>query len=321
MKATPPCLTYPFIDVAESCTKSLNPLPTLDDFLAVFNPSLTVIASERATNIISQTRRVISVVKSLKNWKERWKLIVVAPSPYDSELHSLDVMATAVLEVLGELFRVIPHRTLVVVVRVSETKIWQQASFGFEACERLLSKWKLHDEKTLVNVWDTLEEHIAYLYRYPTFSAQILPFMRNALLLPYNDTIDVSPLGADCVHLSTRGHSLLHQQIWNSLFTRPTERPNFWRPLVQPLVCPPPHCPYIATSNNTVFCVEPDNERNPPDPTFNEDLLVVILLLFTILLCIILLGVIIVDRTPMLFRRRFGGEESSYVNYMQPDEV
>ncbi|TKR86738.1 hypothetical protein L596_011265 [Steinernema carpocapsae] len=305
-------------DVAESCVRSFatNRFATLDKFLGVFNPSLTVIASERATNMISQTRRVVSAVKSLWNWKERWKLIVIAPSPFDSELRSLEAMTTAVLEALGELFAAIPHRTLVAVIRVSETKIWQQASFGFEACEELLSKWNLHEDN-LVNSWDTLEEIVAFRYRYSTFNVQVLPFMRRSLLLPNNYTLDISPLGSDCVHFSARGHSLLHLEIWNSLFQRPSERPSHWRPLLQPLVCPPQFCPYIATNNNTVFCVQPELETDIEDPNLNEDLIILTVLLFTVALCSILLAVLVMERTPTLHST----ESSSYINYVQPVEV
>uniref|UniRef100_A0A915EJJ7 Uncharacterized protein n=1 Tax=Ditylenchus dipsaci TaxID=166011 RepID=A0A915EJJ7_9BILA len=54
------------------------------------------------------------------------------------------------------------------------------------------------------------------------------------------------------MHLSSRGLSLLHSHLWNYLL-QPSKQVA-WIPLVRPLYCPRPKCPFLVTSKNVRFC-------------------------------------------------------------------
>lgn len=75
---------------------------------------------------------------------------------------------------------------------------------------------------------------------------------------------DLSVLAADCVHFSARGLALLHLHLWNRL-VQPSREPR-WKPVVRPLFCPRPHCPFLLTEQNQRYCVRAGRGARPDPP-------------------------------------------------------
>ncbi|VDP09820.1 unnamed protein product [Heligmosomoides polygyrus] len=92
-------------------------------------------------------------------------------------------------------------------------------------------------------------------FRRPLFTAEVLPLMRESSLTNLPEQVDLSVLGYDCAHFSERGLSLLHIAMWNSLFTKSSDRLREYRPMALPLLCPDFRCPFLRTVSNSGFCV------------------------------------------------------------------
>lgn len=62
--------------------------------------------------------------------------------------------AVEVLETIEELYRIVPHRTLIVVARSSSFGIWQDALYSHLACRSMLERWRPYTHLNSISVWD-----------------------------------------------------------------------------------------------------------------------------------------------------------------------
>ncbi|WKY09606.1 hypothetical protein Q1695_002175 [Nippostrongylus brasiliensis] len=264
-------------------------LPSLDKMLRVFNPALTVIQSnERDDNLVEQSRSIAHSIHQLQGYENVWKLIVIAATIQDGDASESRQTAVEVLGAVEELHKLLPHRTFIVVVRTSGDGIWSDASHSHIACHELLSRWKSHSQYNSISVWDQMETIVQKNFRRPYFTVEVLPLLRESSLTNLPEQMDLSVLGYDCAHFSERGLSLLHIAIWNSFFTKSSDRIRNYRPITPPLLCPDFRCPFFRTVSNSGVCIwrapEVQDENGLP-----SKLITIAVLGFCILLAIVVM--------------------------------
>lgn len=224
--------------------------------LRIFNPGLTVIESnERDDSLEEQARTIAHSIRQLDGYENTWKLIVIAATIQDGEASESRQTAVEVLGAIEELHKLLPTRTFIAVVRTSGNGIWSDASHAHAACREMLSRWRSHSKYNSISVWDQMETIVQKNFRRPLFTAEVLPLMRESSLTNLPEQVDLSVLGYDCAHFSERGLSLLHIAMWNSLFTKSSDRLREYRPMALPLLCPDFRCPFLRTVSNSGFCV------------------------------------------------------------------
>ncbi|VDD90716.1 unnamed protein product [Enterobius vermicularis] len=70
----------------------------------------------------------------------------------------------------------------------------------------------------------------------------------------HNFRTDLTAIGYDCYHFSSKGLSMFHTAIWNLILTQDSLRSHQFRPHYQPPRCADPLCPFIRTKNNSALC-------------------------------------------------------------------
>ncbi|MCP9262715.1 Cullin-5 [Dirofilaria immitis] len=119
-------------------------LPSVVKFLTKFIRNLTVIESSNATKLENQTLYLVEKFMKHKNWRNKWKLIIIMPNMEDGELREPEQSAVEVMKSIRLLYEVVPQRTILIVVRTSTLQLWQDASNAHRACQTLLEPWKLY---------------------------------------------------------------------------------------------------------------------------------------------------------------------------------
>ncbi|CAI4223242.1 unnamed protein product [Auanema sp. JU1783] len=274
----------------DSCThrSSSTGLPTLEKLLRVFNPNLTVVEdNERDDLLTEQARNLAEAIRKIKNYNDIWKMIAIIPSIQDGEASETGQTAVEVLAAIEEFHKLLPERTIIVVLRSSGTGIWSDASHSQQACKDMLSQWKAYSQFNSNSVWTQVEDIVKVNFEKDNFTVEFLPLLKNAALQNLPEGIDLSVLGYDCAHFSDRGLSLLHLSIWNSLMTRTPDRTSEYRPIPSAVVCPDPKCPFIRTGANSAYCIWV--EDSPDEQSLAPHLIVVSILALALLLTILLL--------------------------------
>ncbi|KAL3085310.1 hypothetical protein niasHS_010379 [Heterodera schachtii] len=172
------------------------------------------------------TRQMVEKVhRTVHAHSQRWKLVLIAPGLHDIPYGQTSaVLAQDVLQSVQLIRHGLPRRTFLLVLRQSNLTFWRSVAKAAAFCSKMLSLWELGKSDD--------DERAA----------------------------DLSPLASDCVHLSPRGLSLLHLQLWNWLVQPRVRHSQPYVPLLRPPLCPRPHCPFLATPRNIISC-----PRVPPD--------------------------------------------------------
>ncbi|VDK18136.1 unnamed protein product [Anisakis simplex] len=274
-------------------------LPSLDKFIRVFNENLTVVESTVEAKLKIQRKFLINQFNKTTEWNNKWKLIVILPSLQDGEATETGQAAIEVLETIEELHSVIPNRTIIVVVRASGRGLWEDAIHTHQACRIILEGYQFHSRLNSESIWDQIETICELNYQSDLFSVQILPLLNDAALTNLPDkTMDLSMLGYNCAHLSERGLSLLHINVWNSLLTKQSERTHHFRPRFVLPHCVDPQCPFIRTHNNSALCLWNKQQSKGDEARRNncEQLIALIALLSATVPCIVLMIILCYGR-------------------------
>ncbi|KAH7714290.1 Protein Y40B10A.9 [Aphelenchoides avenae] len=264
-------------------TKSRN--PTLPKILRVIGASLEIFESNiRHGNLQIWTKHVVRMIQRAQNYDNKWKLFLIAPGLFDLKPGRYTHELTAdVMQSVQYIRHKLPQKTMIVVLRNAAHTFVKAAARRFVFCEKMLSQWHLNVEKT-EQLWDVLEARIKSNYQTEDFYVHVLNFLEGAQPVLHSKMPDVSVLSSDCVHFSSRGLSLLHTHLWNWL-VQPT-RQTQWQPLVRPLYCPRPTCPFMVTTKNMWFCPNTkgrDSEAIGESPT-GQNVLVLALMCCAMLL-------------------------------------
>ncbi|CAG9534410.1 unnamed protein product [Cercopithifilaria johnstoni] len=272
-------------------------LPSIVKFLMKFIRNLTIIETSNAVKLENQTQYLVEQFMIHRNWRNKWKLIVIMPNIEDGELQEPNQSAIEVMKAIKLLYEVIPQRTILIVVRSSTLQLWQDASKAHRACQILLEPWKVYENLNLDSIWDQIEKICGLHFQSSLFTVQILPLMKDASLpfLPGSNQIDLSLLGHDCVHFSPRGLSLLHIAIWNAILTRLPDRSQTFNFTLEQPMCADPQCPFFRTNKNSAFCVW-NHQKIDKDERRSEQLIAIIILILTMILFVIILGTICCSR-------------------------
>ncbi|KAJ1367744.1 hypothetical protein KIN20_028723 [Parelaphostrongylus tenuis] len=296
--------------ILDSCDhrSSSMELPSLDKMLKIFNPNLLVVHNNKHDdNLADQARAVASAMQQTEGYEDIWKLIVIAATIQDGQASESRQTAVEVLGAIEELHRLLPTKTFIVVIRTSGSGIWSDASNSHKACQRILNKWKSHSRYNSISVWDQMEMIVQKNFRQPNFTVEVFPLLRESSLSNVLDEkmigriwqgreseivhttymMDMSVLGYDCAHFSERGLSLLHRAIWNSFFTKSSDRIRDYRPLASPLLCPDFRCPFFRTLTNSGLCIW--NSLKDYEPSIYPKLITACVVLLSILLMIVVL--------------------------------
>ncbi|EFO26415.1 hypothetical protein LOAG_02074 [Loa loa] len=268
-------------------------LPSIVKFLMKSIQNLTVIETSKATKLENQTQYLVGQFMEHKSWRNKWKLIVIMPNIEDGELREPEQSAVEVMKSIKLLYEVIPKRTILIVVRSSTLKLWQDASNTHRACQTLLEPWKLYEKLNPVSIWDQVEKICGLHFQSSLFTVQILPLMKDASLpfLPGSNQMDLSLLGHDCVHFSPRGLSLLHIAIWNAMLTRLPDRSQAFNFSLERPLCADPQCPFIRTAKNSALCVW-NIQKADGNGRRSEQLIAIGVLIIATVLFVIVLGTI-----------------------------
>ncbi|KAL3984918.1 hypothetical protein ACH3XW_36455 [Acanthocheilonema viteae] len=266
-------------------------LPSIVKFLMKFIRNLTIIETSNATKLKNQTLYLVEQFMEHRNWRNKWKLIVIMPNIEDGELREPEQSAIEVMKSIKLLYEVIPQRTILIVVRNSNLQLWQDASKAHRACQTLLEPWKTYENLNSISIWDQVEKICGLHFQSSLFTVQILPLMKHASLpfLAGSNQIDLSLLGHDCVHLSPRGLSLLHIAIWNAILTRLPDRSQTFNFTLEQPICADPQCPFIRTSRNSAFCVW-NHQKKDKDDRHSEQMISITVLIISMILFVIVLG-------------------------------
>uniref|UniRef100_A0A0R3RLA9 SGNH domain-containing protein n=1 Tax=Elaeophora elaphi TaxID=1147741 RepID=A0A0R3RLA9_9BILA len=268
-------------------------LPSIVKFLMKFIRNLTIIETSHATKLENQTQYLVEQFMEHRNWRNKWKLIVIMPNIEDGELREPEQSAVEVMKAIKLLYEVIPQRTILIVIRSSTLQLWQDASKAHRACQTLLEPWEVYKDLNPVSIWDQVEKISGLHFQSSLFSVQILPLMEDASLpfLAGSNQIDLSLLGHDCVHFSPRGLSLLHIAIWNAILTRLPDRSQTFNFSLEQPICADPQCPFIRTNKNSALCVW-NHRKTDKDSRRSEQLIAIIVLMIAMILFSIALGTI-----------------------------
>ncbi|MFH4976320.1 hypothetical protein AB6A40_003029 [Gnathostoma spinigerum] len=274
--------------------------PSLDKFFKIFNPNLTVISSPEMDNstLTDQMKHTANKLRRMTGYKERWKALFIFASIEDGEISESGQSAVEILEALEEIYLLLPERTLIFVVRCSDTKIWRSAALAHPACESILSYRRLRTDINSDSVWDQVETISSSYFQSDLFSVQVLPLLEGASLRNLSDgSVDLSAFGYDCTHFSARGLSLFHLAIWNSLLSRMSSRQSRYLPVYSPPICPDPACPFVRTQNNSVLCLW-SYEKKEADPAnyMIEQSLAIGATVMMVLLCVTVFAIITMCR-------------------------
>ncbi|VDM96639.1 unnamed protein product [Thelazia callipaeda] len=267
-----------------------SPWPSIVKLLMNFNRNMTVIESSHDKQLENQTEYLVQKFIKHKNWRNKWKMIVIMPSMEDGEPKEPEQSAVKVMKSIKRLYEVVPYRTVLIVVRSSSLQLWRDASNAHRACQTLLQPWKLYEKLNPVSVWDQIEKICDLYFQNSHFTVQILPLLKNSSLAYLTGTkeIDLSLLGHDCVHFSPHGLSLLHVATWNALFTKSPDRSqNFDFSQSKPQ-CADPICPFIRTSKNSAFCVWNPSKMSGESHRSEQLIAISVLLVATILFVVII---------------------------------
>ncbi|KAI1719425.1 phospholipase B1, membrane-associated [Ditylenchus destructor] len=233
--------------------------PSLPKMLSALGAKLEVFESNiRHSGLQAWTRHIVRMIQNSEKMRspqeQRWKLIILAPGLYDLRVgESTEKLAHDTMQSLQQIQHKLPSKTIVLLLRNSNQFLLRYFAEqgGLVFCEKMLSLWRLDTAKSDA-IWDTLEARIKENYHRDDFYVHIVDILDAARPLFSAQSPDVSILSPDCIHLSSRGLSLLHIHLWNWLL-QPI-RQTIWKPLVRPLFCPRPACPFIVTTKNTRFC-------------------------------------------------------------------
>lgn len=224
------------------------------------------------------------MIARTKDFRNRWKLIVIAPSLFDLRIGSdLQTLTDDILQSIQVIHDKLPSKTFVLVLKNSQFTISRDVARTFVFCDKMLTLWNLNFGHTAAS-WETLEARIKRNYQTEDFFVNIIDILDGSIPLIFDKTPDISILDADCIHFSERGLSLLSTHIYNYII-QPVKQTTF-KPVVRPLVCPRPDCPYLVTSTNKQFCPKPKR-------TDMEDKLKPITPLGLLLACIVSLYLIL----------------------------
>ncbi|KAL3091005.1 hypothetical protein niasHT_023605 [Heterodera trifolii] len=210
------------------------------------------------------TRQMVDKVRrTVRAHSERWKLVLIAPGLHDIPYgQSSAVLAQDVLQSVQLIRHGLPRRTFLLVLRQSNLTFWRSVAKAAAFCSKMLSLWEFGKADDDERAWDLLEARLRTVYGDDEeFHVQIVDLMEHARpVISAGNYADLSPLASDCVHLSPRGLSLLHLQLWNWLVQPRLRHSQPFVPLLRPPLCPRPHCPFLATPRNIISC-----PRVPPD--------------------------------------------------------
>ncbi|KAK6759072.1 hypothetical protein RB195_016348 [Necator americanus] len=276
--------------ILDSCAhrSSSMVLPSLDKMLRVFNPGLAVVQNnDRDDNLVDQAKAIVQSIQRIKGYESSWKLIVIAATIQDGEASETRQTAIEVLGAVEELHKLLPVRTFLVILRSSGSGIWTDASHAHKACQDMLSMWKSHSQYNSNSVWDQVEIIVQKNFRKPNFTVEVLPLLRESALTNLPEQMDLSVLGYDCSHFSERGLSILHMAIWNSLFTKSSDRVRQYRPTPPQLLCPDFRCPFFRTVSNSGYCIY--NSTQDIEPSIYPKLITVCVLF----LCLALIAIVL----------------------------
>ncbi|KAL3106362.1 hypothetical protein niasHT_013191 [Heterodera trifolii] len=172
------------------------------------------------------------------------------------------VLAQDVLQSVQLIRHGLPRRTFLLVLRQSNLTFWRSVAKAAAFCSKMLSLWEFGKADDDERAWDLLEARLRTVYGDDEeFHVQVVDLMEHARpVISAGNYADLSPLASDCVHLSPRGLSLLHLQLWNWLVQPRVRHSQPFVPLLRPPLCPRPHCPFLATPRNIISC-----PRVPPD--------------------------------------------------------
>ncbi|KAI3410067.1 hypothetical protein GPALN_006431 [Globodera pallida] len=204
-------------------------------------------------NLQAWTRAVVDKMRTLRAYATRWKLLLIAPGLHDiSYGQSAAALAQDVLQSVQLVRHGLPRRTFLLILRQSNLSFWRSVAKTAAFCSKMLSLWELGRAEDDETAWNVLEARLRAVYGDDEeFHVQVVDILERArpvkpaekpfnpehcpkvigqdadagiqipinpdgIAVPYSDA-DISPLSSDCVHLSPRGLSLLHLQLWNWL--------------------------------------------------------------------------------------------------------
>uniref|UniRef100_A0A7E4ZRM0 SGNH domain-containing protein n=1 Tax=Panagrellus redivivus TaxID=6233 RepID=A0A7E4ZRM0_PANRE len=270
-------------------TKSKN--PTLSKILTAMGANLQVFESNVVhNNLHAWARHIVRMIERVPGYESKWKMIMIAPGLFDIDFGTPTYkLAESVMQAVQLINHKLPEKTIVVVIRNSKLTFWKHLVNNFDFCKQIHKVWPTHEAKS-ERLWNMLEERLKKNFRSETFYTHVLNLLEESRPLKVGNTLDISVMSSDCVHFSSRGISLLHTHLWNWL-VQPSRQVE-WTPLVRPLYCPRPSCPFLVTKTNTYFC--PQAKQTDPEEKFKDlsDVMIVTMLLVTVLLYALLLAFI-----------------------------
>ncbi|KAK9721446.1 GDSL-like Lipase/Acylhydrolase [Popillia japonica] len=174
------------------------------------------------------------------NVKNDWKLILIfigandfCQSCYNEdaetilEKHKRDLLA--VLRILRDnLPRTFvgivnpPYVTLLASFRNVPSECYMSQRFSCPCVVGETHKRRRHEIATLISRWHRLQEDIAGYEEFRTedFAVVNQPILQNSTAIPttVGGDIDLTYFAADCFHFSQKGHALVAEALWNSIF-------------------------------------------------------------------------------------------------------
>ncbi|KAI6199179.1 hypothetical protein M3Y96_00598900 [Aphelenchoides besseyi] len=233
-------------------TQSRN--PTLAKIFKQMGANIEIFESNLVhhKNLQSWTRQIVRAISRTANFENRWKMILLMPGLFDVKVNGhFHTLTADILQSLQIINSHLPTKTIVLLVKNAEVSIQRDIARSFLFCEKMLTLWNIDIPRTSAN-WHTLEERIKQNYQTEMFYVHLIELTDGATPVIFNSTPDISILDSDCIHFSKRGVSLLHIGLYNWI-AQPIKQV-IWRPLVRPLFCLRPDCPFIATKENSRFC-------------------------------------------------------------------
>uniref|UniRef100_A0A0N5AZP0 SGNH domain-containing protein n=1 Tax=Syphacia muris TaxID=451379 RepID=A0A0N5AZP0_9BILA len=229
------------------------PISSLDKYLRIFNSNITIIPVPPSSNLTRQAQDFAEELQKRKDAKLKWKLVVIMLGHKDHVLGSQLEIGPTIMEAVQRLYSY--ERTFIVVARIADATMWNNARHAHKACQMLLSESKnnniLNEQESLI--WTQIASHLQSKQR-KLFGVEILSLNATLDLIQSTSTTDLTAIGYDCYHLSAKGLSMFHTTIWNLILTQDNLRSNQFRPRYQPPRCADPVCPFIRTRNNSALC-------------------------------------------------------------------
>uniref|UniRef100_A0A914HW51 Membrane-associated protein n=1 Tax=Globodera rostochiensis TaxID=31243 RepID=A0A914HW51_GLORO len=212
-------------------------------------------------NLQAWTRAVVDKMRTLRAYATRWKLLLIAPGlhgEHQKRIYGIPAAALVqdVLQSVQLVRHGLPRRTFLLILRQSNLSFWRSVAKTAAFCSKMLSLWELGRAEDDETAWDVLEARLRAVYGDDEeFHVQVVDILERARpVITTSNFANISPLASDCVHLSPRGLSLLHLQLWNWLMQPRLRHVHPFVPLLRPPLCPRPHCPFLATARNSISC-------------------------------------------------------------------